>query len=93
MDFVLSNLNQAFQNKRFLTIFTFIATLYGGIMVPSLSPFWCNVFSNTIVKIVMLFLILYMTTKNIQAAILLSSLVFIINSNVIASNQIENFII
>ena len=86
-----SSLDKAFNNKTFTTVVSLLLALYAGAAAPALPNSVILFFDTLIGKVLMVFLIAYVSSKNTQMAIMLA-ISFIITLN-LANNfkLLENF--
>ena len=85
------SLNNLFDNKTFSTTASLILALYAGAAAPALPNKVIEFFDTTVGKLLFIFLIGYVSTKNMQLALMMS-IAFVVSLNILNTNMIrENF--
>ena len=82
--------NKAFQNNNFVLIISVIIVLYAGFTAPALPDSVIILFDTIIGKIVLLFLIGYVASKNVQVALLIA-VAFVITLQVANMRFLERY--
>lgn len=86
-----SLLNVGLSNPYIMMILKVSLALYGAQVAPKPPQYLLDLFKNTYVKIAAVFLILYMSEKDIQLALLIS-IIYVVGMNVLAGrNMFESF--
>lgn len=86
-----TNLDKVFNNKTFTTVVSLLLALYAGLAAPALPNNVILFFDTLVGKVLMVFLIGYLASKNTQMAIMLA-VAFVVTLN-LANNYklLENF--
>ena len=87
-DNISKNLNTLFDNKTFSTSMSLLLALYAGAAAPALPNNVIVFFDTVIGKLLITFLIAYLSSKNIQLALMLA-VAFVVSLNIINTNKIN----
>ena len=88
MDSISKSLNTLFDNKTFSTSMSLLLALYAGAAAPALPNNVIVFFDTVIGKLLITFLIAYLSSKNIQLALMLA-VAFVVSLNIINTNKIN----
>ena len=88
----LNKLTKLFENKTSKTIITLILALYASAVAPALPNNIILFFDSVLGKLLFIFLIAYVASRDVQVAIMLA-VAFIITLTVIDRRRIEQFAI
>jgi hypothetical protein len=90
-EIISKNIDKGLANPYIMTILKVVLILYASEIAPTLPKVVSNLFANTWIKIVSLFLITYIASRDIQLAIILS-FVFVTSTNLLSGKgALENF--
>jgi len=79
------------QNTYLFYILSLFLVLYGPRLQPKLPPSLRNLFNSIVFRAIILFLIAYMSSKNIRSSIIIS-IIFLVSINILHTNNIlESF--
>ena len=87
-DNISKSLNTLFDNKTFSTSMSLLLALYAGAAAPALPNNVIVFFDTVIGKLLITFLIAYLSSKNIQLALMLA-VAFVVSLNIINTNKIN----
>ncbi len=89
MDFV-AKLNKLFDNKNFIVAISIFLGVYGALLAPALPNSVVLFFDSWFGKLLFLFIIAYVSSRNVQVALLIA-VVFLITLQVANRRVMENF--
>lgn len=89
----IDNVVESFLNDKYVsTAIILFITLYASLAAPKLPKSWLNMLDSQISKLLMLFMIGYLSTKNFPVAII-SAMAFLLTMNTIQKHQVNDKII
>jgi hypothetical protein len=87
---VLSDVNRMLDNKNATTILTLILALYSGLAAPALPNQVIDFFDTFVGRILLIFLIGFTASKNIQVALMIA-VAFVVSLHVVNQRSIEQY--
>lgn len=82
----MDQLNNLMQNPYFSAALTLFLVLYGALARPDLPDYVMNLFENPFFRVLVLVLIAFTATKNLQVA-LISAVVFTLTMNLVSERK------
>jgi len=88
MEQIVNNIENVFNNQTFVTVLSIILAFYAGAIAPALPNNVIYFFDSIIGKVLFIFLIGYMASRNVQIALMLS-VAFVVTLTISNKNKIK----
>ena len=89
---MLKDSKNVFQNSFIFVLLLVFLTLYSSKLGPQLSPNIKNLFNNSFFRGLVIFLILYLSNRNIALSLMIT-IIFCVTMILVNRNNVENFMI